>query len=105
MPDWRTCSVEWEDTRQASLLVQFGSHGWVRAGWCWSVIPLVEFEEERKERLRRLAKERVQDLLRKPQDFGVNQGSGSDRTIYSGPRGGRYTRAETKDGRPYRRYF
>ena len=63
MPDWRACSVEWEDTRQASLLVQFGSHGLVRAGWYRHVISLVESEEERKERLRRLAKERVQEVV------------------------------------------
>lgn len=26
-------------------------------------------------------------------------------SVYSGPRGGKYTNARTKDGRPYRRYF
>jgi len=66
---------------------------------------VAETSEERRERLRALAKQKVRALLAKPQAFGINQGSGVDRTTYTGPRGGRYTQAETKNGIPYRRYF
>jgi hypothetical protein len=69
------------------------------------VEPPVEPPEGRRERLRAIAKERVRALIAQPQVFGGNQGSGVDRTVYTGPRGGRYTRGDTKDGRPYRRYF
>ena len=64
-----------------------------------------ESPEERLERLRALAKEKVRELTSQPQRFGVNTGVGADPATYTGPRGGRYTRAQTKDGRPYRRYF
>jgi len=67
--------------------------------------PKDESPEERRERLRAIAKEKVREMMAKPQEFGANQGSRVDRNTYTGPRGGRYTRAETKDGRPYRRYF
>ena len=66
---------------------------------------MAETPEERRERLLAIAKQRVRALIAKPQSFGTNQGSGADRTTYIGPRGGRYTQAETKDGVPYRRYF
>jgi len=64
-----------------------------------------ESPEERRERLRAIAKEKVRKLLSQRQSFGVNTGVGADPATYTGPRGGRYTRAENKDGRPYRRYF
>ena len=65
-----------------------------------------ETPEERKARLKKLAKERVKTLLNTPQSFGQNQGDTSRQnqaenngwldnipfrdTIYTGPRGGRY---------------
>lgn len=64
-----------------------------------------ETSEERRERLRVVAKAKIRALIDQPQVFGQNQGSGADRTTYTGPRGGRYTQAETKNGIPYRRYF
>jgi hypothetical protein len=69
--------------------------------------PPIEPPEQRRERLRAIAKERVRALIAQPQSFQLsgNQGSGVDRNVYTGPRGGRYTREDTKDGRPYRRYF
>ena len=66
---------------------------------------MIETPEERRERLRLIAKERVRALMAKPQEFGANQGATVDRNVYTGPRGGRYMRAQTKDARPYRRYF
>jgi len=82
----------------------------------------METPEERRVRIRRLAKERYEarqrdlrdsknidtarildwhDQLQEP----LAEELEPDMTIEKGPRGGRYTRAISKDGRPYRRYF
>ena len=64
-----------------------------------------ETAEERKARLRELAKMKVKYLNSLPnQSGGGSSNSGSPETFY-GKRGGRYTNDVTKDGRPYRRYF
>lgn len=59
---------------------------------------------ERCERLRNIAMERVQELIA---GGNVPMPHSMDTTeqIRMGPRGGRYTEAVTREGRPYRRYF
>ena len=64
-----------------------------------------ETAEERKARLKELAKMKVKYLKSIPnQSSGGSSDSGSPENFY-GKRGGRYTEDITKDGRPYRRYF
>jgi hypothetical protein len=67
-------------------------------------LPAEETPEERRARLRALAKQRVQELItgkNVPMPGSVD----TARQVRTGPRGGRYTEAFTRDGRPYRRYF
>ena len=67
-----------------------------------------ETPEEKKARLKELAKQKVKHLRSLP---GMAGEPGSDLstsdtpTTHIGKRGGRYTEDVTKDGRPYRRYF
>ena len=67
-----------------------------------------ETPEEKKVRLKELAKQKVKYLRSLP---GMAGESGSDLSTsdtpitHIGKRGGRYTEDVTKDGRPYRRYF
>ena len=64
--------------------------------------------EEKKARLKELAKQKVKHLRSLPGMSGESRedlSTSSTPTTHIGKRGGRYTKDTTKDGRPYRRYF
>jgi len=63
-----------------------------------------ETPDERKARLKELAKKKVKYLKSLPNQSGGSSTSDTPAT-FIGKRGGRYTKDTTKDGRPYRRYF
>lgn len=63
---------------------------------------------ERREELRVIAKQRVQELLAMPatrDDLRPTNYLSTSPTTHVGPRGGRYTMATAANGRPYRAYF
>jgi len=66
-----------------------------------------ERQELEKARTAMTPEERQRDLVRRQAENFPTDPSPEDPLpeIKEGPRGGRYTQAETKDGVPYRRYF
>ena len=67
-----------------------------------------ETPEEKKARLKELAKQKVKHLRSLPGMSGESRedlSTSNTPTTHIGKRGGRYTKDTTKDGRPYRRYF
>ena len=67
-----------------------------------------ETPEEKKARLKELAKQKVKHLISQRGSSGESRedlSTSSTPTTHIGKRGGRYTKDTTKDGRPYRRYF
>ena len=66
---------------------------------------VVPISDERRNELRKLASEKVAKLLSQPQQSLQQDTIVGTLITQTGPRGGRFTEATTKDGRPYRRYF
>ena len=64
-----------------------------------------ETPEERKARLKDLAKQKIKDLNSLPNEPADGSSTCGSPQILFGKRGGKYTEGMTKDGRPYRRYF
>lgn len=64
----------------------------------------METPEARRERLRALAKQRVQELI-SGGNVPMPRSTNTVGATRIGPRGGRYTEEISRNGRRYRRYF